>query len=140
MVSAAKTISTDKEIVIATPESSSIVDTGCDEPDGNTLSEKAKSLEKATKNEAIEQKGKTVDNAEIVEVHQSPARSSGGSSSTGSSTWSVKMSPIKKRFSLSNKIKRSTSVVSTPNVSTKAETKNDNNDKENDEKDEVYFR
>ena len=128
-----------KEIVIATPDSPSIVSAGCDMPDGNTLSGKAKGVDnttKAPKNET-KFKSKTIDNADIVEVHQSPAKSVEESSSTGSSTWSVKMSPIKKRFLLNNKTKRSTSVVSTPNVSTEAETNNDKDEKET-KKDEVF--
>ena len=136
MVSAAKTISTDKEIVIATPKSPSIVSAGCSEVDGNILSGKSKALKGTTKKESMDQKTKTLDNAEIVEVHQSPARSAGGSSSTGSSTWSVKMSPIKKRFSF----KRSTSVVTAPNPPTTEEKiDNDHDKKENEIKDEVHF-
>ena len=128
-----------KEIVIATPESPSIVSTGRDVTDGNALSGKAKGADNATKASKNEtkMKSKTIDNAEIVDVHQSPAKSVGESSSTGSSTWSVKMSPIKKRFSFNNKTKRSTSVVSTPSVSTEAETNTDK-EKKGKEKDEVF--
>ena len=138
MVSASKTgIPTkpnNKEIVTATPESPSIVSAGYDVSDGNKLSAKAKGVDntaKAPKNEA-KVKIKTTENEEIVDVHQSPSKSVEESSSTGSSTWSVKMSPIKKRFSLSNKTKRSTS-----NVSTEAETNNDK-DKHEKENDEVF--
>ena len=50
LVSAAKIanppISNDEEIVTATPDSSSIVSTGSDVPEGQNLSGKAKSLEK----------------------------------------------------------------------------------------------
>lgn len=143
MVSGAKagnsTMANSKEIIIATPESPSIVSTGHDVPDGNTLSGKSSVLANtaASKNET-KIKSKTTDKAEIVEVHHSPSKSVDESSSTGSSTWSVKMSPIKKRFSLSNKAKRGTPVVvSTPNVLTEAEARNDK-DKNEKEIDEVF--
>ena len=114
-----------EEIVTATPEGSSIVSAGVDVTDGNALSGKIKNIENSNKLAARKdkhnQKSKSVDNAELAEVHQSPAKSSDGSSSTTSSTWSVKISPIKKRFSLSNKIKRSASVSSAPNVSLESE-------------------
>lgn len=147
MVSAAKIanppISNDEEIVTATPDSSSIVSSiGSDVNDGNILSGKAKSLEKISKitgsKQEHKERNRTIDNAEIVEVHQSPTKSSGGSSSTGSSTWSVKMSPIKKRFSLTNKLKRSTSEISSPNIPTEAEKNTANGNQEN-EKEEVLF-
>ena len=113
MVSTAETgnpnLSKDKEIVIATPESPSIVSTKVDAPDGNVLSGKNKKSGNATNKEDFDNKGKSVLGSEIAEVHLSPAKSLEESSSTGSSTWSVKISPIKKRFSLTNKIKRTTS-------------------------------
>ena len=114
-----------EEIVTATPEGSSIVSAGVDVTDGNALSGKIKNIENSNKlvarKDKHNQKSKSVDNAELAEVHQSPAKSSDGSSSTTSSTWSVKISPIKKRFSLSNKLKRSASVSSAPNVSLESE-------------------
>ena len=127
-----------EEIVTATPEGSSIVSAGVDVTDGNALSGKIKNIENSNKLTARKdkhnQKSKSVDNAELAEVHQSPAKSSDGSSSTTSSTWSVKISPIKKRFSLSNKIKRSASVSSAPNVSLESEEiESEKKDKEKEE-------
>ena len=127
-----------EEIVTATPEGSSIVSAGVDVTDGNALSGKIKNIENSNKLAARKdkhnQKSKSVDNAELAEVHQSPAKSSDGSSSTTSSTWSVKISPIKKRFSLSNKIKRSASVSSAPNVSLESEEiESEKKDKEKEE-------
>ena len=128
-----------EEIVTATPEGSSIVSAGVDVTDGNALSGKIKNIENSNKLAARKdkhnQKSKSVDNAELAEVHQSPAKSSDGSSSTTSSTWSVKISPIKKRFSLSNKIKRSASVSSAPNVSLESE--ENEHEKKDKEKEEV---
>ena len=113
MVSTAKTcnpnLSKDKEIVIATPEGPSIVSTERDAPDGNVLSGKNQKSGNATNKDDFDKKGKSVLGSEIAEVHLSPAKSLEESSSTGSSTWSVKISPIKKRFSLTSKIKRTTS-------------------------------
>ena len=135
LVSAAKIanppISKDEEIVTATPDSSSIVSTGSDVPDGNIVSGKGKSLERGSKRTGGKhqqmEKNRTIDNAEIVEVHQSPTNSSGGASSAGSSTWSVKMSPIKKRFSF----KRSSSMAPSSKVSTDTEGNVTNDNKEN---------
>ena len=113
MVSTAKTgnpnLSQDKEIVIATPESPSIVSTERDAPDGNALSGKNQKSGNGANKDDCNKKGKSVLGSEIAEVHLSPAKSLEESSSTGSSTWSVKISPIKKRFSLTSKIKRTTS-------------------------------
>ena len=84
MVSASKTgdptIANDKEIIIATPESPSIVNAELDEVDGNMLSGKIKQIGKiakvvtGSKNDS-KGKSKTMDNAELAAVHQSPARS-----------------------------------------------------------------
>ena len=147
LVSASKTggssVTKDKEIIIATPESPSIVNAEFDEVDGNLLSGKMKQIGKiakvvtGTKNEP-KGKSKTMDNAELAAVHQSPAKSTAESSSTGSSTWSVKMSPIKKRFSLSSKVKRSTSMVATPTESHVDESKKEKETKDKNDKDEVF--
>ena len=148
LVSASKTggsiIAKDKEIIIATPESPSIVNAEFDEVDGNILSGKMKQIGKianvVTGNKSeTKGKSKTMDNAELAGVHQSPAKSTAESSSTGSSTWSVKMSPIKKRFSLSSKVKRSTSMVATPTESNEDESKKGKETKDKDDKDEVLF-
>ena len=143
MVSAAKTtksqISSNEEIVTATADSSSIVSTGSDAHDGNNLSGNEKSSEKHSKlklpKQASRETNKTIKDAEIARVHQSPTKSSEGSSSTGSSTWSVNISPVKKRFSLSDRFKRSTSVGSSPN---NTERKVSDENKENDNE-EVFF-
>ena len=146
MVSASKTgdptIANDKEIIIATPESPSIVNAELDEVDGNMLSGKIKQIGKlakvvtGSKNDS-KGKSKTMDNAELAAVHQSPARSTAESSSTGSSTWSVKMSPMKKGFSFGAKAKRSTSLVATP-TEAKNEQKNEKEGKDKDKNDEVH--
>lgn len=114
-----------EEIVMATPDGSSIVSTAVDASDGNFVSENTSTIKKDGKLSVDKDEHnvnrKKVKLTEIVDVHQSPDKSSDGSSSTTSSTWSVKMSPIKKRFSLTNRTKRITSVVAAPNVSLETE-------------------
>ena len=146
MVSASKAgdskLASNKEIIVATPESPSIVNVELDEADGNLLSGKIKQIGKIAKvvtGSSSDSKGKskTMDNAELAAVHQSPAKSNADSSSTGSSTWSVKMSPLKKGFSFGAKAKRSTSMIATP-TETKEESKKGHEEKDNDKKDEVF--
>ena len=131
-----------KEIIVATPESPSIVNAELDEVDGNMLSGKMKQIGKIAKvvtGSSSDSKGKskTMDNAELAGVHQSPAKSTADSSSTGSSTWSVKMSPLKKGFSFGAKAKRSTSMVATPTES-KEEPKKETEAKAKDDNEEVF--
>ena len=146
LVSASKAgdskLASNKEIIVATPESPSIVNAELDEVDGNLLSGKIKQIGKIAKvvtGSSSDSKGKskTMDNAELAGVHQSPAKSTADSSSTGSSTWSVKMSPLKKGFSFGVKTKRSTSMVATPTES-KEESKTEKEAKSKDSKDEVF--
>ena len=146
LVSASKAgdskLASNKEIIVATPESPSIVNAELDEVDGNMLSGKMKQIGKITKvvtGSSSDSKGKskTMDNAELAGVHQSPAKSTADSSSTGSSTWSVKMSPLKKGFSFGAKAKRSTSMVATPTES-KEEPKKETEAKAKDDNEEVF--
>ena len=146
LVSASKAgdskLASNKEIIVATPESPSIVNTELDEVDGNMLSGKMKQIGKIAKvvtGSSSDSKGKskTMDNAELAGVHQSPAKSTADFSSTGSSTWSVKMSPLKKGFSFGAKAKRSTSMVATPTES-KEEPKKETEAKAKDDNEEVF--